>query len=287
VIKNQNTLGIIYALIGYSIFVIGDSSYKYMGDSYAIYHIGFYGKFAATLFFIAYLFIKRQKFVTYFPRLQLYRSIALTINFICVLYALKSMTLVEIVLIFYMSPFVTSILSHFILKEPVGIHRVISIIGGFIGILIILRPGFSEFNPASIVMFFGMSAYAYSNILSRKIGNTEPSINFTLLPTAFSALAILPFVLLDPLWPPLNHLGIMALGGTAGSVAILFISMAYVRTHAVTVSILNYTEIFWAGIIGYLIFGDHTNDPYTILGGIIIILSGVYLIRREYKIKKN
>jgi len=55
VIKNQNTLGIIYALIGYSIFVIGDSSYKYMGDSYAIYHIGFYGKLAATLFFLGYL----------------------------------------------------------------------------------------------------------------------------------------------------------------------------------------------------------------------------------------
>lgn len=287
VIKNQNTLSILYALIGYSIFVIGDSAYKYMGGTYVIYHIAFYSKLAATLFFLGYLCIKRQKFVTYFPRLQLYRSIALTINSLCVLYALQSMTLVDLVLIFYMSPFVTAILSHFILKEPVGKHRILSIIGGFIGILIILRPGIVEFNPASLVIFFGMCTYAYSNILSRKIGSTEPSINFTLLPTAFITLAIFPFVLLDPLWPPLDHLGIMALGGTAGSVAILFISMAYVRTHAVTVSILNYTEIFWAGIIGYLIFGDKTNDPYTIFGGIIIILSGAYLIRREYKISKK
>jgi len=284
---NDNITGIIFALIGSAIFIIGDSSYKYLGDTYAIYHIGFYGKLAATLFFLVYLWIKQQKFITYFPRLQLYRSIALTINFICVLYALKSMSLVEVVLIFYMSPFITAILSHFILKEPVGIHRIISIVVGFIGILIILRPGLVEFNPAAIIMFVGMSAYSYSNILSRKIGKSEPSINFTLLPTAFTTLAILPLVLLDPFWPPLDHLGIMAMGGTAGSIAILFISMAYVRTHAVTVSILNYTEIFWAGLFGYLIFGDVTNDPFTILGGIVIILSGIYLIRREHQINKN
>ncbi len=59
------------------------------------------------------------------------------------------------------------------------------------------------------------------------------------------------------------------------------------KTHAVTVSILSYTDILGAMLLGYLIFGDVTNDPFVILGGIIIMLSGLYLVYREHKDTAN
>ena len=88
-----------------------------------------------------------------------------------------------------------------------------------------------------------------------------------------------------PALPETIDIGLMAAGGLIGGIAIILISLAYIKTHAVTVSILAYTDIFWALLLGYLIFDDVTNDPMTILGGIVIASSGIYLIYRESKLK--
>ena len=277
----QSNLGIIYALIAYALFVVTDTFYKYLGTSYSIYHMAFYGKLFAGCLFVLYLFSKRQKLITHFPKLQLYRSLGLTLNFLCILYAYKHMTLAEVALMFYLSPFITAVLSHFILKEAVGIHRIISIIGGFIGVMLIFRPGIIEPNPATLILFIGVVAFSYSNIVSRQIGETEPAINFALFPTICSFVCMIPFMILHPMIPPAFDLSFMAAGGIVGSIAVLLISLAYVKTHAVTVSILAYTDIFWALLLGYLVFNDVTGDPMTIFGGIIIIFSGVYMIYKE------
>ena len=280
---NQNIIGILYALMAYALFVVGDTFYKYLGTEYSIYYLAFYGKLSATIFFGLYLIYKRQKLVTYHLKLQIIRSIALTINFLCILYAYKSMTLAEVALMYYLCPFIISVFSHFLLKEPVGIHRIISIIFGFLGILIILRPGIIEINPGSLILLIGVIAFCYANILSRIIGSKEPAINFTLFPTVMSFLCVVPLVLLNPLLPAPFDLSMMASGGIVGGIAILLVSVAYIKTHAVTISILAYTDIFWALLLGYIVFNDVTNDPYTILGGIVIMLSGIYLIYRENK----
>ena len=75
----------------------------------------------------------------------------------------------------------------------------------------------------------------------------------------------------------------MATGGTIGTIAVLCVSIAYIKTHAVTVSILSYADILWSILLGYLIFGDIEKDPMVFLGGVLIILSGIYLVFRESK----
>lgn len=285
---SHNTSGILFALCAYAMFVVGDSFYKYLGSTYSIYHLAFYSKIAASLVIGFYAVIKRQKIITHFPKLQFYRSLAITITSLSIYYAYRYMTLAEVAIIFYLCPFIIAILSSLILKETVGKHRIISIIIGFTGILIIVRPGFVEFNPGTVAIFLAALSYCYAAILARKMGPSEPSINFALFPSVMTFICVIPLVVLAPEEVPVIHdLSLMALGGTIGATAILLVSMAYVRTHAVTVSILAYTDIIWALLLGYLIFGDVTNDPYTIIGGIIVMISGGYLIYRENKATKN
>ena len=284
---SQSTQGIIFALISYALFVTGDSFYKYLGAMYSVYEMAFYGKLAASILFLFYIAIKRQKIITYFPKLQLYRSIAFTITSLCIYYSYKHMTLADVALLFYLCPFIIALLSRFILKEKVGTHRIISIITGFTGVLIIIRPGFIEPNPAMITMLIAIFCYSYSAILSRQMGPKEPAINFALFPAIMTFICAIPLLGGMPKILPATDLALMTMGGTIGGIAILLVSVAYVKTHAVTVSILAYTDMFWALLLGYLIFGDVTNDPFTILGGVIIILSGIYLIYRENKVNKE
>jgi len=283
---SPNMLGVSFALIAYALFVAGDSFYKYLGTTYEIYQIAFFGKLFAAIAIFGFILFTKQKIKTNFLKLQIIRSLALTTNFLCILYAYRYMTLAEVALMYYLCPFITSILSKFLLKEPVGIHRIISIIVGFTGILVVLRPGLIDLNPATFVLLTGVIAFSFANILSRKIGPSEPAINFTLFPTLMSTLCVLPLVTLNPVVPSFIDTSFMAAGGIIGSIAILMISVAYVKTHAVTVSILAYTDIFWALLLGYIIFGDVTNDPLIYLGGVIIMLSGAYLIYRENKVTK-
>jgi len=281
---SSNLTGILFALIAYGLFVAGDSCYKYLGTSYTIYQMAFYGKLVACLLIISFVIYTRKKVQTKFLKLQIYRGLSLTTTFLCILFAYRHMTLTEVALIFYISPFITCIFTYFLLKEPIGIHRIMIIIGGFIGILIILRPGYVELNPALFILLLGVIAFSYGNILARIIGKDEPDINFTLFPTIISCIIVLPMLLLDPVIPTAIDFSIMGLGGIIGSAAILFISMAYVRTHAVTISILAYTDIIWAMLLGYIIFGDTTTDPYVYLGGLLIMVSGCYLVHRENKL---
>lgn len=285
---SENTKGIIFTLASCAVFAVSDTIVKYMGQTYSVYQIAFFSKLFAALILGGYMIIKRQKLVTYFPQLQLYRSISLTLNALFLYYAFKYMTLTDIALLFYLCPFVVAILSLILLKEPIGLHRLLSIIGGFIGVLIMVRPGFIEVNHATPMALMAVIFFSYANVLSRKIGKTEPSINFTLFPTLMTTICMIPLLMMtQQAMPEPVDLALMAFGGTAGSVAILLISMAFVRTHAVTVSLLDYTHIFWALLFGYLVFGDVTNDPYTIIGGCVIIISGAYLIYRESKANKN
>ncbi len=196
------------------------------------------------------------------------------------------MTLTEVALIFYTSPFIIAVLSRAILKEAIGLHRIITIIVGFTGVLIILRPGIIDLNPATFALLTSVFCYSYAAIIARKIGPAEPNINLVLFPTILTVICTLPLLGGLPELLPTVDLIMMAGAGTVGAVAILLVSIAYIKTHPVTISLLAYTDILWAILLGYLVFGDITNDPFTILGGAIIIFSGVYLIYRERKAEK-
>ena len=174
-------------------------------------------------------------------------------------------------------------MSVLILKEKIGIHRLTSILVGFIGVIIILRPDKLELDWISLGVLVASACFAFGNVLTRKIGDSEPKLAFTLYTTAFILLAnAIPFAF-NPAIPTGMNLAALAANGAIESFGTAILAIAYLKAHAVTVTKMMYTSIIWAFIWGYLIFGDVLVDINTFIGGAIIILSGIYMIYREKK----
>ncbi len=273
--------GILCAFSGFSLFAFCDVVYKYAGQYHTPLEIGFWTQLLALilLFSIAYLFKTPMR--SKFPRLQLTRSALLAVTYYCFIYSYQHMTLAEVNTLFFTAPFFVALLSVLVLRETVGIHRILTICIGFSGVLVVLRPGFAEIDPPVFAMLLAAFSFAFASVLCRKIGSTEPPMAFTIYPTAFIMLAFgafLPFQ--DYTHPSPEILGLLALGGAMESLAALLTAQAFVLIHAVTAMKLNYINIVWATILGYIFFGD-IIDIWTITGAAIIIGSGLYLIHRE------
>jgi len=151
---------------------------------------------------------------------------------------------------------------------------------GLIGVLIVLRPGAA---PLSLGHAAALAAAVFSSLASvivRKIGQDERSVVLLLYPMTANFVVMgcaLPFVY-RPL--PLEHLGLLGIIASFGFVAMLLIIVAYRAGEAVIVAPMQYSQMIWAAIFGYLIFGERP-DLYTAIGAGVIIASGIYILLRE------
>jgi len=281
-IINQNMIGVLLALLGFTSYAIADATLKYAGQSLSFYHVAFFTQGFGLLFVALYAMISRRSLKTYHPRLQLYRAIAFTLCYYLIIYAFQHKSLAEVYTLFYVNPFLVAILSAILLKEKVGKHRLTSIFVGFIGVLIILRPGVLAFDIISLSILVSSTAFAYANVLTRKIGKSEPILSFTFYTTGFIFIVSAVFFVFNPTLPQntTTLFSLMLSGGTE-TFGTAILAIAFMKTNAVTISKLMYSSIIWAFLFGYLLFGDVLVDGWTMVGGTIIILSGLYMIYRE------
>lgn len=278
---STQTHGALLALLAFTSYSLADVALKYAGQSYNFYQVAFYTQGFGVLIILAYAMLTRSSIKTYHPKLQFCRCLAYTVCYGLIIYAFQHKSLAETYTIFYVCPFFTAVLSVLILKEKIGIHRLTSIIVGFIGVVIILRPDKLELDWISLGILVASACFAFGNVLTRKIGNDEPKLAFTLYTTAFILIAnAIPFAF-NPVMPTGLNLAALAANGAIESFGTAILAIAYLKAHAVTVTKMMYTSIIWAFIWGYLIFDDVLVDTTTFIGGSIIILSGIYMIYRE------
>jgi len=280
--KNQNMVGVLLALFAFTSYSIADAALKYAGQSLAFYQIAFFTQAFGLIFVALYALVSGRSLKTYHPKLQLYRGIAFTLCYYLIIYAFQHKSLAEVYTLFYINPFLVAIFSVIILKEKIGKHRLASIAIGFIGVLIILRPGVLAFDVISLGVLIASTAFAYANVLTRKIGESEPILSFTFYTTGFIFLVSASFFVFNPALPQnTTTLFSLSLAGGAETFGTAILAIAFIKTNAVTISKLMYSSIIWAFLFGYLLFGDVLVDGWTIFGGGIIILSGLYMVYRE------
>lgn len=216
--------------------------------------------------------------------LQTVRSLLMVATTACNFIAVKYLRLDQTVSIAFLAPLVVAALAGPLLGEYVGWRRALAIFAGFIGILIVVRPGFADVHWAFAVSFIGMLAYALFMILTRKLTPYDPPL-VTLFYAMLAGVIGGAFVALpDWVWPAEAWQWLMLLSlGFFGGLGHYLLIFAYRYAPASSVSPFLYFQIISMVGLGYLVFGD-VPDLWSLAGAAVIIASGVYLVQRERKL---
>ena len=278
--------GPILNLSAWLILPIMDAIAKYLSYSLPILQITWFRFFFSAVItgIFIYLFSRKSFVRSKNIKSQVLRGILLLTSSLLFFYAISVISLAKALTLAFICPLIVTALSPYFLKERVGRRRWTAVIVGFIGVLLVIRPGIVEFNWASLASLGTGLCYAIYLIVTRSLKDTDNGL-LTLLFTSIVGTIVLslylPFVWINP---SLNQLLLAVNMGFIAALAHGLIIISYNFSDASKLAPLGYFEIIPNIIIGYIWFSD-LPDKYTLLGLLVIILSGIYVFRREQIIK--
>lgn len=275
-------IGILLFVTGFTIMPAMDSIAKHLSEHLHLVQVT-WGRYFFHFMFLAPLVLYRYGFSALKPErfaLQVMRGgflLAATLFFFA---AISLAPLADTLAIAFVSPFLVTIMSPFLLGERVGIFRISAVLIGFSGTLLIIRPGVEPFNLGALMALGTGVMYAFYSISTRKLSGSAPPIvtlAFTaLLGTMVMSLA-LPFY-----WSPLTpeDFAWMMGMGLFGAASHYFFIKAYDYAEASFLAPFTYSEMITAVLFGWLFFGDFP-DAWTWTGSAIVIGSGIFISLRE------
>ena len=278
--------GPILNLSAWLILPIMDAIAKYLSYSLPILQITWFRFFFSAVItgIFIYLFSRKSFVRSKNIKSQVLRGILLLTSSLLFFYAISVISLAKALTLAFICPLIVTALSPYFLKERVGRRRWTAVIVGFIGVLLVIRPGIVEFNWASLASLGTGLCYAIYLIVTRSLKDTDNGLLTLLLTSIIGTVVLsiyLPFVWVNP---SLNQLLLAVNMGFIAALAHGLIIISYNYSDASKLAPLGYFEIIPNIIIGYIWFFDFP-DIYTVLGLLVIILSGVYVFRREQIIK--
>ena len=220
-------------------------------------------------------------------KLQITRGVLAGSSAAIFIIAIRYVPLADAVAVSFVAPFLVTILGALVLKEKVGIRRWIAVSIGFVGMLIVVRPGLGVVHPAAGLVLLAAGFFAMRQILSRFLSGSD-RIRTTVAYTAIfsTALLTLPlaFVWVTPTtpleWGLLVGMSIMA------AVAETCVIKALEVAESVALAPVHYSLLIWGTMYGYFVFGQ-LPDGWTWLGAVIIMATGIYTIHRESVVAKR
>ena len=237
-----------------------------------------------------FLIIPKDKWSDFYkttrPGLHAFRATCGTIAFICIFFGLRQLPLADVVSLTFGGPIFVTIASIIFLSEKVGIKRWSAVFLGFIGMILIVQPAFTELNyyylsPVLFCIFFSGVA-----ISVRALSKTEPNYRiafyFTVL-CAVIGLCTLPFG-----WvvPTTKDLFLFIIMGLCGSVANLLLTQSYRLAEASLVTPIKYLSLVYAITFGFIIWGE-SPKPLMLTGALLVVSSSLIIFIREKKLKKE
>jgi len=278
---------IIFNLLAWVMLPVMDGFAKYLSSDMPVLQITWARYFFTVVFTlpVMMLFFRNKLVWTDKPKLQIIRGLVLLAANICFFYAISVISLAKALTLAFVAPLIVTAFSPIFLGERVGVRRWTAVIIGFIGSLVVIRPGFVEINLASLSALCTGIMYGFYLIITRKLSTSDNSL-LTLLLTGTVGLIVIsltmPFIWINP--SPLQW-SLMAGIGLFACIGHLFLILSLKYADASKLAPFSYFEIITNIIIGYYFFNDFP-DNWTFLGLFIIILSGIYISRREIISKK-
>ncbi|HHN67432.1 MAG TPA: DMT family transporter [Thermopetrobacter sp.] len=275
--------GMILVVLAFGLLAGLDSMSKYMTAFLPVIAIVLWRYVTGTLFALVFGYAKRRAALwrTAHPWLQLLRGLLMTVSTLFVVLALRRLPLVTTSAILFSAPLWVAALSHLLLGEKVGPARWAAVVAGFLGVLIVLRPGTPDFQPAMLFALAAALSFALYQLLTRRVGGHDDAVSSLFLSSAGAALLSLPLAAFIPVWPQENWQWwpLIAMGAL-GTLAHLLLIEAYRRADAAQLAPFIYTQIVWMIVIGWLVFGD-VPDVMTLSGAALVIAAGVFIAARE------
>lgn len=277
--------GIALMCVALAFFSVLDTTAKYMATVVQlpvtqVVWLRFLSQFLLILLVVGVMAVPRL-LTTRRLKHQLFRSCLMLASTVMNFMALRHLRLDQTQTIYFLAPFVVTLLAGPFLGEWVGWRRMVAIVVGFSGILVVVRPGFATFEPAMLLSLGSMFAYAIFMLLTRYLSSYDPpevTLFYSLLAgTYFMA----PFAIVDWVWPSSWQVWLLlaSLGFWGGLGHYIFI-IAYRHAPASTLAPFIYLGLITHTAGGYVVFGQ-VPDRWTLAGASIVIASGIYLLHRE------
>lgn len=288
--RDSPILGMAIAAVAFFFLSLMSLFGKLLSDSYNIAEIAFWRNLIAVMpFFALIVFFGRRDIlkVKSRPGVLVARSVIGTVNLIFLFGAFWLLPMADATALTFTSALFVPMLGFFFLAEKVGPYRWSAILIGFIGVLIIAQPtGNWNFGGVAFAIT-GAFFQAVLAIMLRLLGRTEgaETMAFYLLLTGV--------LLLAPLMPFLGHVPSpddiwLLLGlGLSGAMMQFVIAVAYIHTPAALASLFTYTQIIWATIFGWVIFGQWPGKNIWLGAGIIILASLIVILREQFLARKG
>ena len=265
-----------------------DTIAKYLSSDLSFFQITWARYFFTVFFALPFMFFFFRKNLTWTtqPKLQILRGLTLFIANVLFFYSISIISMAKALTLAFVAPLITTALSPIILGEKVGFRRWSAVLVGFVGSLIVIRPGFIEFNLASIAALGTGFFYGIYLIITRKL-HTSDSPLLTLLLTGVVGLVFGSFMV-PVVWinPTFNQWSLLALMGIFACLGHFFLILSLKYADASKLAPFGYFEIVTNVTLGYYFFMDFP-DAFTFLGLFIIICSGLYIFIRESSLKSS
>ncbi len=280
--SKSNRNGALFALGAFALFATHDVVIKFLGGHYSPFQIIFFTTLMS--FPLTTLMLMRDETEANLrpahPWWTAFRTGCVIIAMTSAFYAFSVLPLAQTYAILFAAPLIITMLAIPILGEAVGWRRLLAVLVGLGGVVVVLRPGQTELELGHLAALTAAIFSALASVIVRKIGRDERSVVLLLYPLLANFL-LMAFLLPGSYQPmPLVHLGGIALISIFGFLAGLMMIAAYKNAEAAIVAPMQYSQIVWASAYGFVFF-DETIDGVTLVGASIIIASGLYIVFRE------
>ena len=284
----NNLKGLWIMAAGFAVFSVTDTIAKILTADFHPFQVAWSRYLGVVIGIVVLLVLKGPNmFKSAVPKLQVLRGLFAVTSATCFIYGIRYVPLADAVAVTFSAPFLVTLFAALILKERVGPRRWAAVGIGFVGTLIIVRPGMGVFHPAIFLVLLAAVAFAFRQIISRPIGQRDATLT-TLAYTGATSIIVLSIPLLFVWITPdsAKQVILLVMLTLLSGLGEFLIIRALELAEAVVVTPVHYSLIIFSTAWGYLFF-DHLPDVWTWVGTSIVIGSGLYILLREKRLASS
>jgi len=281
--QDNATLGITLVVSAMFIFSLQDAVTKSLAVTYSAPQI-LWVRYVFYVFFALALCARkrplRECLKSEVPWLQICRSLLILAEIGMFIVTIRYLSLAEMHALLATFPLMVTAIAAIFLKEPVGIRRWGAVFIGFLGVLVILRPGLTAIQPAALLALVTALMFAGYNVMTRLVSRYDDGETSTVY---MAVVGVVVLTAIGPFFwqtPTLSDWGWLFALSISAAIGHLLLIKALEAAPASTLQPFNYTLLVFATIVGYIFF-DSLPDFWTVIGAVIVVGSGLYTIYRE------